>query len=180
MGRRVDRRARALGMDEAGRRLLARTHALAMEVRHGIVDDDHEPPFLHPGRSALVLLLDVRETDPWVLAAAMGIDSQVPEHAPDPDRLDPRVRSMVEQVPGAGAEDLAERLVVAPDPVRRAALAERLDHLRHAHLWPDLEARRRAHAEAEAIYAPVARRTHAALAHRYDWWCRMFGSRHLG
>ena len=180
MGRRVDRRARALGIPDDGRRLLARTHAVAMIPRDRIADDDHDPVYLHPGRSALILLLDVQETDPIVVAAAMGVDSESAAYAPERSALDAHVRALAEQVPSAGSEDLAERLVVADDRVRRVALAERLDHLRHAHLWDDVVARRRAHAEAREIYAAVAHRTHPALAHRYDWWCRMFGSRHLG
>ena len=122
----------------------------------------------------------MEETDAQVLAAAMAVDSQNAGHAPDRSALDPDVGALVARAPPSGAEDLAERLVVADERVRRAALAERLDHLRHAHLWEDPGARRRAHAEALEVYAPVARRTHPALAHRYDWWCRMFGSRHLG
>ncbi len=180
MAVRVVRTALEAGVSEAGGRGLERLHALAMAVRDARLDDDHDPAYLHPGRSALILLQDVGESDPDVLGAALVVDSGTPELAPDlRDVDDPTVRALAGAVPASGAEDLAERLVVGDERLRRVALAERLDHLRHAHLWSDLEARRAAHAEAASVYAPVADRTHPVLARRYWWWCRMFGARHL-
>jgi hypothetical protein len=180
MGRRVVRNARALGMAAADLELIERIHARALDVRAERADDDHDPPFLHPGRSALVLLLDARERDPRVLAAAMSVDSEDSSWAPDlSDFGDGRLHDLIAQIPPAGADDLAERLWGAEPGACRAALAERLDHLRHAHLWADVEERRRAHEEAVSVYAPMAERMHPQLAHRYAWWCRMFGARHL-
>ena len=115
-----------------------------------------------------------------VLAAAMSVDSEDPSWAPDvSDIADERLIGLIAQIPASGVDDLAERLWGAEPDACRAALAERLDHLRHAHLWPDLDERRRAHEEAVSVYAPMAERTHPQLAHRYAWWCRMFGARHL-
>lgn len=180
MGLRVTRTARELGLVESDLERLARAHRAAMAVRNELARDDHDPAYLHPGRSALILLQDVAETDAEVVAAAMVVDSQSPEWAPAPAEIgDPGVATLAGEVPVSGADDLAERLVVGDDRLRRVALAERLDHLRHAHLWDDFDARRAAHREAEAIYAPVAERTHPVLARRYAWWCRMFGARHL-
>ncbi|MBT8404076.1 MAG: hypothetical protein KJP18_09475 [Gemmatimonadetes bacterium] len=180
MGRRVLRHARALGLGSPDLALIERVHARALEVRAERADDDHDPPFLHHGRSALVLLIDVRERDSRVLSAAMGVDSEDPSWAPDLTGIgDERLERLIAQIPASGVEDLAERLWSAEPEACRAALAERLDHLRHAHLWADHEARRRAHEEAVAVYAPMAERTHPQLAHRYAWWCRMFGARHL-
>jgi (p)ppGpp synthase/HD superfamily hydrolase len=63
--------------------------------------------------------------------------------------------------------------------VQRIALAERLDQLRHAHLWPDPERRRRAHQEALSVYSPLAERASPKLARRYAWWCSMFARKYL-
>jgi hypothetical protein len=180
MGHRVLRDARALGLAGPDLELIERVHARALDVRAERADDDHDPPFLHPGRSALVLLIDVRERDARVLSAAMGVDSEDPSWAPDlSDVADERLKSLIAQIPASGVENIAERLWGAEPEACRAALAERLDHLRHAHVWDDMERRRRAHEEAVAVYAPMAERTHPQLAHRYAWWCRMFGARHL-
>jgi hypothetical protein len=56
-------------------------------------------------------------------------------------------------------------------------LAERLDQLRHAHLREDHAWWRAIHAEAGAIWVPVAERTHPRLADRYRHWLRTFGRR---
>ena len=56
---------------------------------------------------------------------------------------------------------------IAPEEVQRIALAERLDHLRHAHLWTDRARQRAAHDVALRIYAPVAERVHPTMARRY-------------
>ncbi len=173
--------AQERGIGPAGVELLERMHRVAMEVRNRLADDDHDPAYLHPGRSALILLNDAGERDPLTLAATLTLDSHMPEWAPSAAAIaEPSVLELRAAVPLSGADDLAERLVVAESNLRLMALAERLDQLRHAHLWTDLDARRVAHAEACSVYAPVADRTHPVLARRYAWWCRMFGARHLG
>ncbi len=180
MGVRVVRTAQELGVGSSDLDRLDRVHRAAMQVRNAVLDDDHDPAYLHPGRSALILLQDVEETDPTVLAAAMVVDSQRPAWAPGDAQVDdPAVCALRDQVPPSGSEELAERLVTADTMVRRVALAERLDHLRHAHLWPDMDARRRAHEEAVAVYTPIADRTDPVLSRRLHWWCRMFGARHV-
>jgi (p)ppGpp synthase/HD superfamily hydrolase len=151
-----------------------------MQVRNERATDDHDPVYLHPGRSALILLQDLGDADPMTLAATLIFDSATPDWTPSDEEVDdPRLSEIRRSLPMSGAEDLAEQLVVGDDRTRRIALAERLDHLRHAHLWSDWEARRVAHEEAVAVYAPVADRTHPDLARRYAWWCRMFSARHL-
>ncbi len=180
MGGRVVRTAQELGVEVEGVALIERVHRVAMEVRDAHTKNQHDPDYLHPGRSALILLKDLGETDPVTLAATLIVDSMATEWTPTDQAVDDeRLSEIRRSVPMSGAEDLAERLVIGDDRVRRVALAERLDHLRHAHLWPNLDARRRAHAEAVAVYAPVADRTHPDLSRRYAWWCRMFGARHL-
>lgn len=189
MGLRVARTAAETGVSPAACVWLGRTHETAMAIRNEVLSDDHDSRYLHPGRSALILLQDVGETDAAVLGAAVIVDSQFPELMPNAASL--RHASAVEarwledalalraEIPRSGDEMLAERLVTAPDRARRAALAERLDHLRHAHIDLDLGQRRRVHEEAEAVYLGIAQRTHAELERRYRWWCRMFASRHL-
>ncbi len=180
MARRLEEAATDRGVGEEGRRRIAAVHAGAVALRRDEGIGEREHPFLHPGRSGLILLLDVAETDAATLAAAIAFDSEYPERiARTAVADDPEVAEVVAAMPASGDEALAERLVVADERVRRAALAERLDHLRHAHLWPEPESRVRAHAEAVAVYAPVALRTHPVLARRYAWWCRMFGKHHL-
>lgn len=195
MGQRMLRTAADVGVLPPACELLDRVHHIAMAVRDELLHDDHDPQYLHPGRSALILLQDVEETEADVLSAVMIVDSQTPNLAPtDPAlaallealRADPFQHAVVaravdwrEQIPRSGDEALAERLVTASPQACRAALAERLDHLRHAHISLDPAERRRVHAEAEAVYLPMAERTHDELARRYRWWCRMFASRHL-
>lgn len=178
----VVRAARTLGVSPEAIPGISRAHALAMGPRVEAFDDDHHPLFLHPGRTVLVLLRDAGCVDPSVLSAAALAESEddtlrVPE-AEVARVMGGAVAGLVARVPVSGAEDLAEALVTAGEEVRLVALAERLDHLRHAHLreapagWGLA-----ALAEAEAVYRPVAHRTHPRLAQRYDHWCRTFARR---
>lgn len=161
---------------------LGRAHALAMEPRlAALEDDDHHPVYLHPGRTALVLLHDVGSVPLDALCAAV-----VHESEDDPLRLDvDAVRSalgegvagIVSSLPLPGDERLVERLVTLEEPSLLAALAERLDHLRHAHLREDHDWWREIYAEAEAAWVPVAERTHPRLADRFSHWRRTFARR---
>lgn len=176
------RAARSLGVAPAAITGVSRAHALAMRRRVEAFDDDHHPLFLHPGRTVLVLLRDVGCVDPLVLSAAALLESE-----DEPLRVPLRevaevageaVAELVGRVPLAGADDLAEALVTADEEVRLVALAERLDHLRHAHLRDSVEGwREGVLVQAEGVYRPVAHRTHPRLAQRYDHWCRTFARR---
>lgn len=182
MGERVLRTAAELGVAGPGMELLAAVHRAAMAIRDRRVPDDHDPRYLHPSRTALILMQDLGAGDPDTLAGALLAESRDAELMVPAEAAPREARAALayrDGVPLAGGDEVAETLVVAPEAVRRIALAERLDHLRHAHLWADVEARRRAHAEAEAVYLPVAERTHPELARRLAWWCRMFARRHL-
>lgn len=187
MGERVLRTAREVGTPEAELPLLERAYALAMAPRLDARLGSHDPHLLHPGRSALILLLDTAEVRGAVLAAAMLAESERPELGASAARAREGLMerevgaaaaeaalAWAAEVPMPGDEDLAERLVVADEEVQRAALAERLDHLRHAHLWGDPERARSAHARAVEVYLPVAERVHPVLARRYLWWCEAF------
>jgi (p)ppGpp synthase/HD superfamily hydrolase len=179
----IVRTARGYGVDPQGLSVVSGAHALAMGPRVAALPDDDHPLYLHPGRTVLVLLLDAGVSDAGVLAAAALSESE------DADlrvagstvavELPEDVAALVAAVPWADAPDLAETLVSAPESVRLIALAERLDHLRHAHLRDDAGWRARVHAQAVSVYAPVAERTHPRLAGRYRHWCRMFARRFL-
>jgi len=176
------RAARFTGVSADGVRAISRAYALAMEPRVATFEDDHHPLFLHPGRSVLVLLRDVSCVDGPLLAAAALVESEDAElriaAADVRAGLGGEVADLVEAVPMPGTGSLAEALVTADERVRLLALAERLDHLRHAHLREADEGwRAAAHAEARSIYWPVAERTHPRLAQRYEHWCRTFARR---
>jgi (p)ppGpp synthase/HD superfamily hydrolase len=173
--------ARGAGLSPESIDLIGRAHALAMERRVVTLDDDHDPRFLHPGRSVLVLLGDVGALSAAVLAVAAVHESEYEALRVRPDevaaRLGEEVAATVASLPMPGEEDLAERLVLLDEGPRLAALAERLDHLRHAHLREDRDWWTRIHAEAAAVWIPVAERTHATLAKRFEHWHRAFGRR---
>lgn len=163
--------------------MIIEAHLLATELRRARLTDQRDPDFLHPGRCALIMMDDLRKTNPVLIAAATLVESERAELAVPFDqiepRLDPGVIGLAAGVPVSGTEGLAEVLVTASEDVRLLALVERLDHLRHAHLWADAGRRASAHAEARDIYLPVAERTDPTLARRYRWWCSMFARRHL-
>lgn len=180
------RTARSLGVDAEGVDLLSRAHAVAMAPRVAALDDDHHPLYLHPGRTVLVLLRDAGVTEPRLLAAAALVESEDTDLRVDPSAvtgseaassLGDRVWDLVRAVPSADSETLAEDLVTAALDVRLLAVAERLDHLRHAHLRGDAEWRTAIHAQAVAVYQPIAERTDPRLAGRYRHWRRAFERR---
>ncbi|MEJ2206644.1 MAG: hypothetical protein P8170_21345 [Gemmatimonadota bacterium] len=178
----VVRTARSTGLGDDGIELLSRAHVLAMAPRTRQLGDDHHPQFLHPGRTVLILLRDVGVADAEVLSAAAVTESEDERLRVKLERvgrvLGNGVRSLVDRVPRPDSESLSESLVTAPTNVRLVALAERLDHLRHAHLRVGDEVwQRSAHAQAESVYLPVAERTHPLLARRYRHWCRTFRRR---
>ncbi len=177
----VMKAARAHGLPPDGIDLLSRAHALAMKPRVDALDDDHHPVYLHPGRSMLVLLRDVGPLPADVLASAAVHDTEdddlrVP-WATVRETLGDEVADIVESLPLPGDERLTERLVILDEGPRLAALAERLDHLRHAHLREDPAWWRAIHEEVGATWLPVAERTNARLATRYRHWHRTFGRR---
>jgi hypothetical protein len=176
----VQRTARAAGVPEEGVELLGRAHALAMEPRTATLDE-HAPELLHPGRSALVLLRDVGALPADVLAAAVVHESEHPGLRSGIEEIERRlghaVAALVVSFPLPGDERLGERLVLLEEGPRLAALAEHLDQLRHAHLREAVAWWRSLHAEAGAVWLPMAERTHPRIASRYRHWHRAFGRR---
>jgi (p)ppGpp synthase/HD superfamily hydrolase len=183
MGHRVLRTARALGVGPRGQRALALVHDLVRVHREARLDDDHDPHYLHPGRTALILMLDTQETDVAVLAAALLLESERPDLrlpgesviAATGGEIGPlveRALALRAAVPSPGDPDLVEALVVSEPAVRLLAVAERLDHARHAHMWREGRRDARLLEEATAVWGPVAARSHPRLARRFERWTR--------
>lgn len=185
MGRRLDRTARRLGIDTDGRDLIRRAFGAAMEPRRARIEDDHHPDFLHPARSALILMDDARESDAALLATAILAETRDPTLAPPAgavERISSTVADGLARIPrpGPGPEDrmLLERLLALSPGLARVAAAERLDHARHLHVrdrgeWASY------HATTCGVYVPVAGRVHERLGARLDWWCATFRRRFL-
>ncbi|HSJ13071.1 MAG TPA: hypothetical protein VK939_01575 [Longimicrobiales bacterium] len=144
--------------------------ALTAALRLRAALDDHHPWFLHPARTALILLDDCAEVDPVVLATAVGVDSLVPDWHTVP------AGPLQIPVPARAGERLLEALVAAPRRVRLVACAERLDHARHLHMveYADAAGFR---AQVAEVYLPVAERTDALLARRMRRWLEAAGRR---
>ncbi len=184
MAERVDRTAAGVGVDRPGRDLIGKAIEAAMSPRLAAIDDDHDPDYLHPGRTAVVLLDDVGLADPVALAAACLLDTRRVDLEP-PDRevtehVSPAVTVFRSAVPRSGSATLLEDLLASEPEVALVALAERLDQIRHAHLWGVMSEARAAHEEAYEVYLKMAERTHARMAARYASWCRAFRERYLG
>jgi len=184
------RTARSAGVDADGLSLLASAHALAMEPRVARLEDDHHPHYLHPGRTALILLRDAEITDATLLAAGTLVESEVVDLRAESDVIRKRIGSALADtvggVPlpkacaaGASGEErgLVEVLVTAERGVLLVALAERLDQYRHAHLWATESRAKELLVEGAEVYGPVCERSHPRLAARMRHWERTFRRR---
>jgi Xaa-Pro aminopeptidase len=183
MAERVLRTAREAGADAGDLPLLERAHQRAMLPRLERGVGAHHHDLLHPGRTALILLLDTDERRVEVLAAAVLAESERPELRAQRSEVrslgSEGVAALLDALPLPDSEDLAEALLLAPPEVQLVAVSERLDQLRHAHLWNDPERARAAHRQAVDVYAAIAERVHPKLSRRYDWWGRMFERNYL-
>ncbi len=155
---------------------------IAMEPRRRQLSDDHHPAFLHPGRSVLIILHDVREVpDGNALALAALHESRDPllrPSAADVERAAGEdVAGALEALPLPGCENLAEELVLLERGRALAVLAEQLDHLRHLHLRQDLRDWRSVHAEVADVWGPFAQRMEPRLGVRFAHWLRTFRRR---
>ncbi|MFQ5538324.1 MAG: hypothetical protein ACE5GJ_12830 [Gemmatimonadota bacterium] len=169
------RTTRAFGLSEDGISLLATAHALAMQPRVRSLTQRH-PLFLHPGHTALILLRDAKVRDASVLAAAALAESRRMDLRVAPGEAPSELRELLEAVPTAQDPRRVEKLVTAPPEVRLIAMAEHLDHVRHAHLLPEverdpptLEGWLR---EVLEIWGPLAERTHLRLWGRFRHWAK--------
>lgn len=183
MARRLARTAHRLGLDDAGATLVLDAFRTAMEPRRRRIEEDHHPDYLHPARTALILMDDTRETDPITLAAALFAETRDPSLGAAPEAreaVSPEAARLAAEVPVPAATDrLLESLLALSDGVIRVAAAERLDHVRHLHLRPRAEWESW-HRVTRDVYVPVARRVDPVLAGRLDWWSDMFERRFLG
>lgn len=160
---------------------IGRALAEAMRPREVALTDDHHPAFLHPGRVALILLNDVPDATAEAIELAVLVESRDPELRIDDERVREKVGQRVAaaraSIPAPGSEVLTERLLTLDDDAALAALAERLDHLRHEHLrdpvspWPQMVE------EVSTVWLPFADRHSATLTRRYRHWLRTFQRR---
>lgn len=154
---------------------------LAMEPREAALDDDHDPAFLHPGRVALILLGDVETAPPLTVTVGILVESRDPSlraaSARVVEAFGREVADARASVPAPGASDLAEQLVTLSPEVALAALAERLDHLRHEHLREPVTPWTTLIEEVSDTWLPVAERVSEPLARRYHHWLRTFRRR---
>lgn len=178
MAERLWKTAHELGIDEAGIARILDAHETAMRPRERLLDSDHHPDYLHPGRTALIIMLDTAIRDPVLIAAGALLETVRPELAADP--LDDEVRARLAEIPtpARDGELLTEALLLAEPQVSTVALAEWLDQVRHLHLRPR-EEWEAVHRITEEVYLPIAIRTEPTMARRYRWWCRTFRTRFL-
>jgi hypothetical protein len=183
MGRRVLRHAERAGIPAGDVATVALAHELAMAIRAANLPDDQHADFLHPGRTALILLTDAGVREGSIVAAGCVCETLRPSLRVPAVKiavsLGSNISALVASVPVLeDREDLAERLVTASEQTQVIALAEHLDHARHLHLRPQ-EDWSDGYALTCAVYLPVAQRTHPALHRRLRWWCGMFEERYL-
>jgi hypothetical protein len=176
----VAKALRAVGLEDEGLDLVLHAHDLAMRPRVEQLDD-HHPSYLHPGRCVLILVRDVGLSDAVSLAASALLESEseslrVPQNQMESE-VGAQVARVLSLIPAPGEERLVERLVLLPVTSRLAALSERLDQLRHAHLLPDRVWWAAIHEETTRAWLPVAERTHERIAQRYRHWHRTFARR---
>lgn len=178
MAERLQKTAYDLGVGEPGIARILSAYETAMRPREERLDSDHHPDYLHPGRTALILMLDTDLRDPVQIAAATLLETLRPELAATTE--DDEVRALLAEIPSPlrDGELLTESLLLAEPELAMIALAERLDQVRHLHLRPSGEWAA-LHVETEEIYLPIAVRTHPTMARRYRWWCRTFRERFL-
>ena len=182
MARSVAGAARAHGIEGADLDLVNRAYALAMKPRVAMLDDDHHPAYLHPGRSVVILLQDVGPLSSATLAVAAVLESQdsdlrLPVESVT-EALGASASASAAAIPFPGDARLVERLIDLDGDLALAALAERLDHLRHLHLRSDLRKTwAHHHEEVTEVWLPFAQRTHPKLGSRFAHWARTFGTR---
>lgn len=180
MALRVIRTAVRAGIEST--ELLELAHRVSMAPRHRLLNDDHDPRYLHPGRTFLVALEDAAIRDPSLLVTAILTETLDPSLAPSADDVRAQESRELEVaferargLPGPWDDDLAERLVTFETGGRALVLAEWLEQVRHVAQWADPELTARAARRTAEVYLPVAERHGGTLARRYRWWVRRVG-----
>lgn len=183
MAARIERAVRRAGPGSDAERLANLFRAI-LERRATVFPDPEHHDFLHPGRTLLVLLEDLRITDADVLAAALIVDSERPGlglAGEEAIRLaGARAAAIARPIPSAASADetrLEALLSLEPESLL-VALAERLDHARHLHLRTPA-AFAPFHVRIGNADLPAASRSHPRLAWRLQWWHDSFARRFL-
>jgi hypothetical protein len=183
MALRIELAARRAGLAEQADRIGEAVRAV-LEHRRPAFPDVHHPDFLHPGRTALILLEDLGAADADLLLAALLRDSEQPALDLAADLAvrvaGNRAATIAASLPDAGLDpaDRLEALVTLDNDALMVALAERLDHARHLHLQPP-ERWAVFHDGITRADLPAASRTHPRLAWRIQWWHDNFARRFL-
>jgi hypothetical protein len=198
MGRRVARALARAGVQADPIARVGVALELAMARRIERIQDDHDPRFLHPARTILVLVEDVGLLAPGPLVVAPLLDSVDPGLSASDEAvlgaLGPETeeaRRGLPRLPGGllgpasgDEEDAWFRAMSALEPVWLATmLAEALDHARHLHLLPSSEGRGLGAARVGRFMIPLASRCGAGmegadvLERRFGWWWRRVGRR---
>jgi len=178
MRRRVRRTMKSFAIPEAEIVLHALDRAMAPRILR--LDDDHDPRFLHPGRSVLVAMEDGGLRDPGDLAVAAALESVSPElqgRAPEPSAQgeDGGLHRAFEESRALGGwtdPHRAEELLCQRPALQVVALAEWLDQLRHLRHWADDGVQELAGQVTASLYLPLAQRVNSTLARRLEWWHR--------
>jgi hypothetical protein len=205
MARRLGDTAQRAGLDVRVAARLADVFLAVIDRRARGIDDGEHHAFLHPARTALILMDDAGVRDPAALSAGLLLESidrgLRPDAGATASLLDADAAALLAAVPlpeaslAAGETDAAdararllERLVTADRSVALIAIAEHLDQARHLHFRLraagygaiDHAAAAGLHALSVSVYQPVAGRTDALLAARLARWAGAFERRFLG
>jgi hypothetical protein len=180
MAVRLRRTAGRFALSDADLKSLDECFRFVMSKRLQAWPEPH-PDFLHPARTALILLDDIGIADPAALCSGLLYDS---------DRLDLSVSASDARTHGwdAAADFLAQfplpdldsselmESLITLDPVPLAVvLSERLDHARHLHFQPADRWQPFYH-QIRDVFLPVAARS-SLLAPRFDAWAEAFSRR---
>jgi len=141
------------------------TASEVMAERSGRFSDAHHPAFLHPLRTS-TLLLEFGERSPDAHRGILLLDTEGGSRGdglPDPP-------APLDELASRDPEELLEGLLLAERWVRSAWLAERLDHIRHLHLWAGAARTAAALDVAEAREAPLAAREGGRCARAWADW----------
>lgn len=153
------------GLADADVDSLHRRAAEVMRERSARFADEHHPAFLHPLRT-VTLLAEAGELSLVAHAAALSVDTESAGGAPVTSDAPTEVADLV----GTAPAEMLEELLMAEPWVRRVWLAERLDQIRHLHLWAGEARTAAALALAGERELPLAHREGGRLARAWTDW----------
>jgi len=144
---------------------LERVATGVMRERSDRFEDEHHPAFLHPLRT-VTLLLEVGEASAAAHRTALLLDTESAPDAAVGEELPPEALHLRTRAP----DELVELLLLAEPWLRTAWLAERLDQIRHLHLWAGEDRTREALTTAETREVPLAQREGGRLSRAWTDW----------